>query len=153
MITYQRATEKHIDELSLLRGMVLSEVNKTTDPEEIQAYVDSNLTYLRETIPSGEFIAWIAIDKDKIVATSGIVFYRMAPCKTCPNGKAAYIQNMYTLKEYRRQGLAKELFIRTIEEAKAKGCTKIMLNASDDGKPLYEQFGFINVPDEMEFCF
>lgn len=77
----------------------------------------------------------------------------MAPCKTCPNSKAAYIQNMYTLKEYRRQGLAKELFVRTLEEAKAKGCSKVILNASDDGKPLYEQFGFKDVPDEMEYCF
>ena len=50
-------------------------------------------------------------------------------------------------------GIAKELFTRTLEEAKAKGCTKIVLNASDSGKPLYEQFGFKDVPDEMEYCF
>lgn len=57
MIMYKRATEKHIEELSQLRGMVLSEVNKTSDPNEIQAYVDSNLLYLKESIPSEEFIA------------------------------------------------------------------------------------------------
>lgn len=150
MIMYQRAKEKHIKELAMLRGMFLSELNK--DPNSKNDFVHSNLTYLKETIPSGEFIAWIAIDEDKIVATSGIVFYRMAPCKSSSNGKVAYIQNMYTLKEYRRKGIARELFARTIEEAKAKGCTKIMLNASDDGKPLYEQFGFKDVRDEMEYC-
>lgn len=153
MITFKKATTEHIDELSVLRGIVLSEVNKTTDPCEIQAYVDSNLIYLREAIPKEEFIAWIAIDNGKIVATSGIVFYNIAPCKTCPNGKTAYIQNMYTRKEYRRQGLARELFNRTMEEARSKGCLKVMLNASDDGKFLYEQYGFIDVPNEMEYCF
>lgn len=152
MITYQKATEEHIKELSMLRGMVLSEINKTTDSYEIKVFIDSNFKYLKKTIPKEEFIAWIAINKGKIVGTSGIVFYNIAPCKTCPNGKAAYIQNMYTLKEYRRKGIAKELFTRTIEEAKDNGCTKIMLNASDDGRPLYEQFGFKDVPDEMEYC-
>lgn len=150
MITYQRATEEHIEELSQLRGMFLSELSK--DPNNKIEFVDSNLIYLKKAIPREEFIAWIAIDKEKIVATSGIVFYTIAPCKSSPNGKVAYIQNMYTLKEYRRKVIARELFARTIEEAKAKGCTKIMLNASDDGKPLYEQFGFKDVPDEMEYC-
>lgn len=150
MITYQRATESHIEELAMLRGMFLSELNK--DPNSKNEFVSSNLVYLKEAIPKEEFVAWIAIDNGKIVGTSGIVFYNIPPCKSSPNGKVAYIQNMYTLKEYRRKSIARELFARTIEEAKAKGCTKIMLNASDDGKPLYEQFGFKDVSDEMECC-
>lgn len=88
MITYQQAKEKHIKELAMLRGMFLSELNK--DPKNKNDFVNSNLIYLKDAIPRQEFVAWIAIEKERIIGTSGIVFYNIAPCKSSPNGKVAY---------------------------------------------------------------
>jgi len=65
------------------------------------------------------------------------------------SGKVAYIMNMYTLPEYRRQGVAAELLKRTIEGAKACGYSKITLHATDMGRPLYEKFGFRDVQGDM----
>jgi hypothetical protein len=38
-----------------------------------------------------------------------------------------------------------------IDEAKAKGCTKVLLNATKMGRPLYEKFGFCDIDDEMVY--
>lgn len=153
MFNITKADERHIEELAELRSMVLMETNNLTDFECKNEFKNSNLAYLKEAIPSGQFVAWIAIVDGKIVATSGIVFYTIAPCKSVPNGQVGYVQNMYTLKEYRRQGIAKILFEKTLDEAKKMGCTKVMLNATKEGRPLYESFGFTDAENEMEYKF
>lgn len=38
-----------------------------------------------------------------------------------------------------------------IDEAKAKGCTKILLNATKMGRTLYKKFGFCDIADEMVY--
>ena len=107
---------------------------------------------MEETIEDGSFVAFIAQDQGKIVATSGVCFYRMPPYCRCPNGNAAYIMNMYTLPEYRKQGIAEKLFKQLVEEARARGVTKISLNATDAGRPLYQKLGFTDSENDMLFC-
>ena len=49
---------------------------------------------------------------------------------------------MFTSKEYRRQGIAKELLSRVVNEAKEYGCGTVQITASDMGVLLYTDFGF-----------
>ncbi|MCX7773607.1 MAG: GNAT family N-acetyltransferase, partial [Clostridia bacterium] len=56
---------------------------------------------------------------------------------------------MYTVPTHRGKGVATEIFRRTVEEAKASGCGRISLNATEMGRPLYEKFGFEPSHDEM----
>jgi GNAT superfamily N-acetyltransferase len=139
-----------IEEFAELRSAVLMETNNLTDSKEKERFYDNNLVYLKEAIPSGKFLAFMAKKNKKIVATSAIVFFQIAPCNSVPNGKVGYIQNMYTIKEYRRQGLASMLLERTIDEAKRYRCSKISLNATKMGRKLYEKSGFTETADEME---
>jgi ribosomal protein S18 acetylase RimI-like enzyme len=67
-----------------------------------------------------------------------------------PTGRKAYIMNMYTKPEYRRNGIAYKTLDLLIEEAKRKGITAISLEATDMGRPLYEKYGFVKMNDEME---
>ena len=67
-----------------------------------------------------------------------------------PTGQKAYIMNMYTKLEYRRNGIAYKTLDLLIEEAKRKGITAISLEATDMGRPLYEKYGFVKINDEME---
>ena len=59
--------------------------------------------------------------------------------------------NMYTVKEYRNQGIGAELFKRIVEEAKNLGYKKITLNATEMGRKLYEKFGFEKVNNSMVY--
>ncbi|MCC5650759.1 GNAT family N-acetyltransferase [Nostoc sp. XA013] len=56
--------------------------------------------------------------------------------------KFGYIWGVYVEQSYRRQGIAKCLTNRAIEYLKAIGCTRVVLNASPSGKPVYSSIGF-----------
>jgi ribosomal protein S18 acetylase RimI-like enzyme len=56
--------------------------------------------------------------------------------------KYGYIWGVYVEPAYRRQGIAKQLTSMTVNHLKAVGCTRVVLNASPSGQPVYEQLGF-----------
>ncbi|WP_309472834.1 GNAT family N-acetyltransferase [Nostoc sp. ATCC 53789] len=56
--------------------------------------------------------------------------------------KFGYIWGVYVEQSYRRQGIAKSLTNRAIEYLKAIACTRVVLNASPLGKPVYSSLGF-----------
>ncbi|WP_439743805.1 GNAT family N-acetyltransferase [Bacillus pseudomycoides] len=64
--------------------------------------------------------------------------------------KAAYILNMYTLPEYRGNGLAEKLLEHCIEECEENGVKRIWLHPSKDGELLYKKMGFTYKENEME---
>ena len=150
MINYIRASEEHIDELTELRTLFLMEIYKTSNENDRQIFTKITKEYLDKSIKTEDFIAWIAIDNGKIVATSGLCIYKTPPNKSCINGLVGYIQNMYTIEDYRRQGIAAKIFKKILEEAKSRGCNKVTLSATLMGRSLYEKNCFKAVKDEME---
>lgn len=56
--------------------------------------------------------------------------------------KYGYIWGVYVEPSYRKQGIAKQLTSMAVNHLKAVGCTRVILNASPLGKPVYEQLGF-----------
>ncbi|WP_428655177.1 GNAT family N-acetyltransferase [Runella sp.] len=149
-IIFRKATPEDVEELIQLRIAFLKEVQTP----EVRQTDDATLTdllrrYFNENIPNDAFLAWLAIHEGEIVATSGLCFFQLAPGFTLLDGKIAYILNIFTLPEWRGQGLGKQIFERILQEAKNRGYKRITLHASDDGRPLYEKFGFRLTGDEM----
>ncbi len=58
---------------------------------------------------------------------------------------------MFTAKEYRRRGIAKELLTRVVNEAKEYGCGTVQITASDMGVLLYTDFGFMKNGNFMQY--
>ena len=98
--------------------------------------------YFNCCLADNSFVAWLAIEDNIIVATSGLCFYQLPPNYSNPSGRNAYVTNMFTLKEYRRRGIASALLEKILYEAHSLGFSVIRLHASEDGKPLYLKFGF-----------
>jgi len=59
-----------------------------------------------------------------------------------PNGRSGYILNIFTLKGYRKNGIASLLMNKLIEEAKRKKLDRIELRATAEGEPQYRKIGF-----------
>lgn len=96
-------------------------------------------------IKDGTFVAWVAIDSDadnEIIATAGMSFVEKPPYYSNPYGKIGLLTNMFTMKEYRRKGIAKHLLGLVVDEAKRYGCGAIHITASEQGMLLYRDFGF-----------
>lgn len=60
----------------------------------------------------------------------------------CYGRRLAWIGMVLTSLEYRRRGLARTLLANALEQANKMGIETIKLDATDQGKPLYERFGF-----------
>ena len=59
----------------------------------------------------------------------------------------------YTSGEYRRQGIAKALQTRVVEEVRVYGCSCVQITASDMGVLLYTDFGFVKNGNFMQYRF
>jgi|SRR5215469_4872784 len=60
----------------------------------------------------------------------------------CYETKLAWIGMVLTDPVYRRQGLARKLFEECLKRADTIGIETLKLDATDQGQPLYEKFGF-----------
>jgi N-acetylglutamate synthase-like GNAT family acetyltransferase len=105
--------------------------------------------YFREAIPRGAFIAWLAEQEGEVVATSGMVVWQIPANNSVITGKMAYVLNMYTVPEARRQGICAALLEKMIEEAKALALSRVHLHATRAGEGIYRRRGFAE-PSDVE---
>lgn len=146
-IIYQRLTENELDTFIQMRIIQLREEGAKEDIDLVPALMD----YYRRHMADDTFISWIAVDNGRIVATSGISIVEKPPYFGSPNGKIGILSSMFTDKEYRRKGIAKELLSRVVNEAKERGCGVVQITASDMGVLLYSDFGFVKNDKFMQY--
>ena len=91
------------------------------------------------------------MDGNAIVGTSGMSFVEKPPYFTCPSGKLGLLSSMFTVPNYRRMGIARELLRRVVEEARTYGCGSVHITASDMGVKLYTAYGFKHNGNFMMF--
>ena len=139
MIEYRKASISDIKYLVQYRKQLLVETGEVFVNEIDNEFSD----YFISSISDNSLISWLAVDREKIVATSGICFYQLPPTSRNPSGKNAYITNMYTLPEYRKQGIGSRLLQLAIDEAKMLKYKVIRLHAaSAEAKSIYSKAGF-----------
>lgn len=147
---YKKATMKDVDELVRTRIIVLRAANKLSDDVDMSLVEKESYAYYRHALKTGEHIAYLVYDNGKFIGAGGVSFYQVMPTYHNPTGKKAYIMNMYTNPEYRRQGIAYHTLDLLIKDSRKQGISQIALEATDMGRPLYERYGFIKMEDEME---
>ncbi|MCM1287267.1 MAG: GNAT family N-acetyltransferase [Clostridium sp.] len=146
-IEYKRLTGQ---ELEVFIDMRINQLREEGAKEEIDLKPALREYYNRH-MADGTFVAWLAVDGDKIVGTSGISFVEKPPYFGCPSGKIALLSSMFTDKNYRRQGIAKKLLARVVKEAGEYGCGTVQITASDMGVLLYTDFGFVRNGNFMQY--
>lgn len=150
MFEYKRAAIEDMEELVRTRIMVLRAANKLTDDVDMSAVEQESYAYYKRALKTGEHIAYLVYDQGTVIGAGGVSFYQVMPTFHNPSGKKAYIMNMYTAPDYRRQGIAFRTLDLLITNAKAQGVVQIALEATDMGRPLYAKYGFVKMEDEME---
>ena len=58
--------------------------------------------------------------------------------------------NIYALPQFRRRGIGDAVVRWLVSKAKQLGITKIFLETSEKGRPLYKEIGFMDMPDMMK---
>jgi GNAT superfamily N-acetyltransferase len=111
----------------------------------------NTLNFFRINIARGSHISFVCEHNGQIIATAGLTLFEMPPTDKLLNGKVAKLMNMYTVPNYRRNGIATKMLEFVMEYAREHEYYKIMLNTSPMGKKLYENFGFSLIEGEYEY--
>ena len=146
-VRYKRLTEKQLNIFIEMRIYQLREEGAKEDIDLRSALSDYYIRHLAD----GTFISWLAVDGDKIVGTSGMSFVEKPPYFGCPSGKMGLLSSMFVSEDYRRQGIAKELLSRVVNEAREYGCGTVQITTSDMGVLLYSDFGFVKNGNFMQY--
>ena len=108
--------------------------------------------WLGEVMPRGSYRAWLVDAVDGTVAGGGgITIIPWPPGPRYGGDRLAFVYNVYTEPTHRRRGLAR-LVMDTIHSwCRDEGIGSMALNASRDGKPLYESMGYAESTSPMMF--
>jgi GNAT superfamily N-acetyltransferase len=105
---------------------------------------------LKEWLESGDYIGWLATPADKletIVGGAGVQLQPILPrpldASTIGEGWQGTIVNVFTEPQWRRRGISSLLVEEIVTWSKDQRIERLLLHASDEGRSLYEQFGFV----------
>ena len=149
-IIIKQASADDMETLMEWRMEVLCHVFGIPDGEDMQSLYQANREYYLTAMPNQSHVAIFATVNQEIVGCGGLCLYREMPSPDNPTGQCAYLMNIYTREEYRKQGVGKAVALWLVDYAKKKGITKIYLETSVCGRPLYESLGFHDMQDYMK---
>ena len=141
-ITYQLATMNHIDLLVQSRIDFLEDHWGKQEKTAVDTLRTELQKYFDTTVASGEYIAVIAMNENKLIAVGGVVLRWQPGSFKIPEGKIGYIMNMYTVPEFRKQGISSAILDLLLEESKKQGYTVFELHATKLGESVYIKNGF-----------
>jgi ribosomal protein S18 acetylase RimI-like enzyme len=112
--------------------------------------IDATASYLREAMPRGDYLAWVAETREPSSASVGGVGVQLRPILPRPRpgaaelelGPEAIILNVYVEPAWRRRGVGEALVRTVLDALSSRGIRRIVLHASNDGRRLYERLGF-----------
>lgn len=147
---YRKATQEDLPLLLDTRIKILRAANRLDDSADMSSVKKNSQAYYQSSLSDGSHVAYLVFDDACFVGAGGVSFYQVMPTYHNPTGQNAYIMNLYTAPAYRRRGIASQTLRYLINEAYGRGVTRISLDSTAMGRPLYEKMGFVPMPDEME---
>lgn len=135
----RRVDESLLDTALAIRMNCLREVCGY-GPEHVfpPEFIEETADFLR----TADQTTLLMLDGDTPVACATLCYKRTIPTPGHPTGKRAHLMNVYTAPTHRRRGLAKRLLTLLHRDAAQRGVTEITLDATDEGRKLYQSMGY-----------
>jgi GNAT superfamily N-acetyltransferase len=116
------------------------------DAAVLDAMVADGRPLLGRWLEDGLYRGWLAEREGAVVAGGGLIVSTWLPNAADPQDRRATILNVYTEPAHRRQGLARALMEVMLGWCRDEGFRAVTLDASEDGRALYESLGFRPTP-------
>jgi GNAT superfamily N-acetyltransferase len=108
--------------------------------------------WLVQTMEAGAYRAWLVEDEDgRAVGGAGITIIPWPPGPRYAGDRLAFVYNVYTEPAHRRRGVARLVMEAIHAWCAANGVTSLALNASAQGRGMYEAMGYEVTPSPMMF--
>ena len=101
---------------------------------------------LAAELQAGSCRSWLIEKGEQVVASGAITIVSLVPTPNDLSTRVAYLHSMYTEPERRGKNLASRIVRTALAYCKANGVRRVILNASEAGKPIYEKIGFSSSP-------
>lgn len=137
------------EEMTRWRGEVIAHVFGAPPSE---ALMRANEDYYRRNMGAGHYALIAGVDGED-AGCGALCFSEELPSPDNPSGKCAYLMNIYVREAFREHGLGHEIVRSLIEEARRRGCGKIYLETTPDGRPVYSSMGFEEMKDMMKLTY
>lgn len=139
--------------IALHRASMFEDMGIITS-ETAPALRNATREYMLRAVPTEEYLGWLMYEKsqpDVIVGGAGLLLRQIPPfpvmqgalAGTLASGKQGLILNVYVGRAWRRKGLAAKLMRVVMQYSNDAGVESLVLHASKEGRPLYEQLGFV----------
>lgn len=158
-VVIRLATVADIPAIAHHRAQMFIDMGTLDEPQRLPM-TDATKAYLSTAIPAGEYVGWMACpsgDPFTVVAGAGIQHRRILPRAVhtphgvqVMDGREAIVINVYTDPAWRRRGVAQAVMTRLIDDVRAMPVQRLVLHASDEGRPLYDRLSFV-ATNEMRY--
>lgn len=149
----REATERDIPQLGRHHRKMFEEIwEKKGEDIDIAIHKEIEEAYekkLKQEFRAGGCKAWVIENKNKIIASGAITIVSFVPTPIDLSWRVAYLHSMYTEKGYRNNNCANLIIKMATQYCGANGIKRIILNASEAGRPIYERLGFRSAPEMM----
>jgi GNAT superfamily N-acetyltransferase len=99
--------------------------------------------WIERQLSDGRLVGFIAKARDGEVAGSGCIWVRdEQPRPSSTRQVVPYLMSMYTERGFRRKGVARAVVKEALRWCRENGYERVVLHASNEGRPLYESLGF-----------
>jgi GNAT superfamily N-acetyltransferase len=147
--TIRRATISDAATIAGHRVAMFGDMGQVATAELADRLLAVSTTALAELLRDGSYAGWLAVDANgDVIAGAGAHVMRQLPRishdgRHVAAGSVPLVVNVYTQPNWRRHGVARALMSELLEWSLARGCDRVSLHASDDGRPLYASLGFV----------
>lgn len=119
------------------------------DPELMRTMESNYIEKLRIDLKSGSCHAWIIYRNDRILSSGAVSMCSYVPVPHDPSSQIAFLHSIYTEPEERGKGYARAITKHAIEYCKQNKIARLYLFASESGRIIYENEGFVSVDNTM----
>ena len=103
-------------------------------------------TFFRDTLASGEYVAWIAEEDGVPVGGGGAILRRALPHIKLRDEREIKIQSMYVLPEKRGRGIGGAIMDAILAYLREHNVERITLSPAPNARHFYESRGFHDTP-------
>ncbi len=141
--------KKAVDDFWHLRKELFLELGEITTESDVEELESASKMYYLDHIGK-DLLNWGIRQDGNLAAIGSLCLFSRIPYQENLTGQEGYILNIFTSKNYRKQGMANQILDAIIDEAKKRGVRRLWLSSSDQGKPIYLHKGFREKANEME---
>jgi len=140
-VTIVEVGPERADVVAEVRRHFLSE-HRGRDLDRSGRFAAENRWWVALGLTDGWYRSWVAEAGTEVVGGVSLLVHRSAPLPDDDRTAEAWVIALWVRADRRRQGIATRLLEGCRSAAASSGVRRLLLWATEDGRPLYQREGF-----------